>query len=324
MSGSSILGFMSDSDSVSEPYVFPSIRAFRDRAEERAALTDWFEDDSEWRVMMLVGRRRRGQLLAVSRVRSRAGGRHLRSEHRGHVDNSSGSPSGDVQTGSGWRCRTSKRSAVCRIAVRATACASPSSMSFPSSGPRTGSCRRSSSRSSRRKRPRRAQAHHRRQPRRHDAEAARRAGAPPSIGCVRSRHGLSPIASQALLERAPRRKCLTAYAIAAACPGISTWCRAPEDPVARLAAACLDPRGPLFDEPDHPRPGARGAAHVLLDPRRALVRASALGDLVSRSGVDVEPAWHVTSGRWKTSGPSRLACRSLRRPLQPPSPRRDR
>lgn len=44
-----------------EPYLFPSIDAFRDRREELAAISEWFENDTEWRVMTLYGRRRVGK-----------------------------------------------------------------------------------------------------------------------------------------------------------------------------------------------------------------------------------------------------------------------
>lgn len=46
---------------MSNPYVFASIDAFRDRGEERTALATWFEDANEWRAMMLFGRRRAGK-----------------------------------------------------------------------------------------------------------------------------------------------------------------------------------------------------------------------------------------------------------------------
>lgn len=46
---------------MAETYDFPSIANFRDRTEELTALEAWFEDASEWRVMMLFGRRRAGK-----------------------------------------------------------------------------------------------------------------------------------------------------------------------------------------------------------------------------------------------------------------------
>lgn len=46
---------------VTSPYDFPSIDAFRDRAEERAAIAAWFDDDGEWRALTLFGRRRAGK-----------------------------------------------------------------------------------------------------------------------------------------------------------------------------------------------------------------------------------------------------------------------
>lgn len=46
---------------MAEPYVFPSIDAFRDRREELAAIEAWFADDREWRAMTLYGRRRAGK-----------------------------------------------------------------------------------------------------------------------------------------------------------------------------------------------------------------------------------------------------------------------
>jgi AAA+ ATPase superfamily predicted ATPase len=44
-----------------EAYIFPSIEAFRDRREERAAIEEWFANDAEWRAMTLYGRRRAGK-----------------------------------------------------------------------------------------------------------------------------------------------------------------------------------------------------------------------------------------------------------------------
>jgi hypothetical protein len=41
---------------MSEAYRFPSIDAFRDRAEERAAIAAWFDDEDEWRALALFGR----------------------------------------------------------------------------------------------------------------------------------------------------------------------------------------------------------------------------------------------------------------------------
>lgn len=46
---------------MSRAYSFPSIDAFRDRAEERAAISAWFDDAAEWRALMLFGRRRAGK-----------------------------------------------------------------------------------------------------------------------------------------------------------------------------------------------------------------------------------------------------------------------
>jgi AAA+ ATPase superfamily predicted ATPase len=42
-------------------YQFPSIDAFRDRRDERAAIEDWFTNAGEWRAMTLYGRRRVGK-----------------------------------------------------------------------------------------------------------------------------------------------------------------------------------------------------------------------------------------------------------------------
>lgn len=42
-------------------YRFPSIEQFRDRKTELAAIGEWFDDDAEWRAMALVGRRRVGK-----------------------------------------------------------------------------------------------------------------------------------------------------------------------------------------------------------------------------------------------------------------------
>jgi uncharacterized protein len=46
---------------MSEPYLFPGIDAFRDRREELAAIGEWFDNDAEWRAMTLYGRRRVGK-----------------------------------------------------------------------------------------------------------------------------------------------------------------------------------------------------------------------------------------------------------------------
>lgn len=46
---------------MSELYRFPSIDAFRDRREELAAIGEWFDNDAEWRAMTLYGRRRVGK-----------------------------------------------------------------------------------------------------------------------------------------------------------------------------------------------------------------------------------------------------------------------
>jgi AAA+ ATPase superfamily predicted ATPase len=46
---------------VAEPYVFPSIDAFRNRREELAAIGAWYGDAGEWRAMTLYGRRRAGK-----------------------------------------------------------------------------------------------------------------------------------------------------------------------------------------------------------------------------------------------------------------------
>jgi AAA+ ATPase superfamily predicted ATPase len=46
---------------VSEPYLFPSIDAFRDRRDEISAIGEWFDDADEWRAMTLYGRRRVGK-----------------------------------------------------------------------------------------------------------------------------------------------------------------------------------------------------------------------------------------------------------------------
>jgi len=43
------------------PYVFPSIAQFRDRTDELAALEAWYDDASEWRALTLFGRRRVGK-----------------------------------------------------------------------------------------------------------------------------------------------------------------------------------------------------------------------------------------------------------------------
>jgi AAA+ ATPase superfamily predicted ATPase len=46
---------------VSAPYVFPSIEAFRNRAAELEAIANWFDNEAEWRAMTLYGRRRAGK-----------------------------------------------------------------------------------------------------------------------------------------------------------------------------------------------------------------------------------------------------------------------
>ena len=46
---------------VTEPYRFPSIDAFKNRREELAAIAEWFADDTQWRAMTLYGRRRVGK-----------------------------------------------------------------------------------------------------------------------------------------------------------------------------------------------------------------------------------------------------------------------
>jgi len=46
---------------VSHPYLFPSIEAFRNRTAELEAIGNWFDNEAEWRAMTLYGRRRVGK-----------------------------------------------------------------------------------------------------------------------------------------------------------------------------------------------------------------------------------------------------------------------
>jgi len=80
---------------------------------------------------------------------------------------------------------------------------------------------------------------------------------------------------------------LTAYAVAGGLPRYLAVVPGAEDPGGRLAAACLDPHGPLFDEPRAILAQELEVPHTYFSILSALASGPRpWGDLVLRSGVE--------------------------------------
>jgi AAA+ ATPase superfamily predicted ATPase len=279
---------MLESDAMSEPYVFPSIGAFRNRAEERKALTTWYEDDAEWRVMMLVGRRRVGKSWLF---RAFAHGREADifvASTRGRVDQLSGFA--DQLTRDGERPALPDIESFLRLLYRrardrrrlAVIDELPflwtADRDLPSVMLKVIEEEAASSRLKL-------------------IIAGSHVGMMERLLAEREplHDRLRPLPVRALdlwraremLDVSSPEQVLTAFAIAGGLPRYLAEVSGPGDPVARLAAACLDPRGPLFDEPRAILAQELEVPHTYFSILAALSSGPRpWGDLVSRSGIE--------------------------------------
>lgn len=273
---------------MSRPYVFPSIDAFRDRAEELAAIGAWFDDEHEWRALTLFGRRRAGkswlfrafahgreadvfvastralgdQLAGFSELLERDGERpalpdlgsflrllyrRARGERRLAVID---------ELPYLWTAEKDLPSILLKVMEEEAA---SSKLKLIVAGSHVGMMERLLAE---------------KEPLRDRLRPLRVR----SLDFWRAREILGPGTPQELL---------TAYAIAGGLPRYLAEVAGATDAVARLASACLDPHGPLFDEPRAILAQELEVPHTYFSILSALASGpQPWSDLVSRSGVE--------------------------------------
>lgn len=269
-------------------YEFPGIAAFRDRTEELAAIAAWFDDDAEWRAMTLFGRRRVGKSWLF---RAFAHGREADifvASTRAITDQLAGFSALLERDGERpalpdlesffrllyRRARTHRRLAVIDelpylwtadrtlpsvlLKVMEEEAAS-SRLKLLVAGSHVGMM---------------------------DRLLAESAPLRDRLRPLRVRPMDFWSAREILGPGSPDRQ-LTSYAITGGLPRYLVEVAAAEDPVARLAGACLDPHGPLFDEPRAILAQELEVPHTYFSILAALASGQgSWGDLTSRSGVD--------------------------------------
>jgi uncharacterized protein len=271
-----------------EPYSFPSIDAFRDRAEERAAIAAWFEDELEWRVMALFGRRRAGKSWLF---RAFTHGRHADifvASTRALPDQLGGFSEQLERDGERpalpdletffrtlyRRARDRRRLAVIdELPFLWTAEkdlpsillkvmeeeAAASKLKLLVAGSHIGMMERLLA----------------------EKEPLHDRLRPLRVRALDFWHATE------MLGPGPPEQLLTAYAIAGGLPRYLAEVSGVEDPVERLVAACLDPHGSLFDEPRSILAQELEVPHTYFSILAALAAGPlSWGDLVSRSGVE--------------------------------------
>ena len=273
---------------MTRPYIFPSIEAFRDRTDERAAIGAWFEDETEWRAMTLVGRRRAGKswlLRAFAHGREAdifvASTRALADQLAGFselLERDGERPAlPDLESFFRLlyrRARDHRRLAVIdelpylwtaeknlpSILLKVMEEEAPSSrLKLLVAGSHVGMMERMLAE---------------KQPLRDRLRPLRVR----ALDFWKAREILGPAEPELLL---------TAYAIAGGLPRYLAEVAGAEDPVARLASVCLDPHGPLFDEPRAVLAQELEVPHTYFSILAVLASGpQPWADLTSRSGVD--------------------------------------
>ncbi len=273
---------------MSEPYLFPSIDAFRDRREELATIGDWFDDDAEWRAMTLYGRRRVGKSWLF---RAFAHGRDADifvASTRGLADQLAGFSETLGRDGERpalpdleaffrllyRRARDSRRLVVIdelpylwtaerdlpSILLKVMEEEAPSSrLKLLIAGSHVGMMERLLA----------------------EREALHDRLRPLRIRALDFWHAVE------ILGDGDPEQLLTAYSIAGGMPRYLAEVAGAPDPVARLAALCLDPHGPLFDEPRSILAQELDVPHTYFSLLSVLASGpKSWGDLSSQSKVE--------------------------------------
>lgn len=273
---------------MSDPYRFPGIASFRDRSEELAAIGAWFADDAEWRAMTLFGRRRVGKswlfrafahgraadifVASTRAIADQLAGFSARLERDGERP-----ALPDLETFLRLlyrRARTQRRLAVIDefpylwtadrnlpsvlLKVMEEEAAS-SRLKLLIAGSHVGMMERL---------------------------LAESAPLRDRLRPLRVRP-LDPWSAKEILGPGSPDRLLTAHAITGGMPRYLAELAGADDPVARLASACLDPHGPLFDEPRAVLAQELEVPHTYFSILAGLAAGpQSWGGLTSRSGVD--------------------------------------
>ena len=273
---------------MNEPYDFPSIAAFRDRDDERTAIGAWFDDPAEWRAMMLFGRRRVGkswlfrafahgrqadifvastraladQLAGFSELLGRDGERpalpdlesFFRLLYRRARDHQRLAVIDELPYL--WTAEKNLPSILLKVIEEE---ASSSKLKLLVAGSHVGMMEKLLA----------------------EREPLRDRLRPLRVRALDFWH------AKAILGAGSPEQLLAAYAIAGGLPRYLAEVAGVADPVGRLAAICLDPHGPLFDEPRAILAQELEVPHTYFSILAALASGpQPWGQLVARSGVE--------------------------------------